>query len=366
MSMNSGQEQRTSVSEEARETPVPVSGKGATLQDVARAAGVTLGTASKAINGRGKLSQETRERVRGEARRLGFRFRNLEQGTPSVRRAMIGVLTSDIYGRFSLPLLMGMEEAFEGRAISAVLCTARDQEQEQAHIRMLLERQVDGIVVSARREDPRPPIDLGQARLPVIYAHTQVTDPGTLCVLPDDAQGARLAVEHLVNLGRRHFAHITGPGYFDAVRLREGAMRQVLAEHALPLSEERVLSGPWQESWGYTAAQYLLKQDSSIDALFCGSDQLARGAVEALHEQGVRIPDDVAVVGFDNWEPIASATRPALTTVDMNLQAVGQYVGQSLLDLLAGKLLSGITRLPCKLVIRESSRALSASGPSER
>ncbi|MBV9228980.1 MAG: LacI family DNA-binding transcriptional regulator [Chloroflexi bacterium] len=353
MSISEEKEQRISDAGQALQTSL--TGRGVTLQDVARAAGVTLGTASKAINGRGKLSLETRERVRSEARRLGFRFRELEQNVPVSRRAMIGVLTSDIYGRFSLPLLMGIEKAFGSRPVSAVLCATSDQTHEQEHLQMLLERQVDGIVVSARREDPRPPIDLGAASVPVIYAHTQVTDPHALCVLPDDAQGASLAVEHLIHSGRRHLAHITGPGYFEAVRLREGAMRRVMAEHALSLSEQRVLSGPWQESWGYTAAQYLIKQDPSIDALFCGSDQLARGAVEALHEMGVRIPDDVAVIGFDNWEPIACATRPALTTVDMNLEAVGHYVGQCLLDLLAGKLLSGIVRLPCTLVIRESS-----------
>jgi LacI family transcriptional regulator len=332
--------------------------KGVTLQDVARAAGVTIGTASKAINGRGKLRQETRERVRSEARRLGFRFRELEQDTLLEQRIMIGILTTDIYGRFSLPLVMGIEEAFGSRPISAVLSISRDQTSEQQHLQMLLERQVDGIVVSARREDPRPPIALGQASIPVVYAHTQVTDPSALCILPDDAQGARLAVEHLLQHGRRQFAHITGPGYFDAVRLRESAMRQVLAEYGIPLLEHRVLSGPWQESWGYTATQYILKQDPSIDALFCGSDQLARGAIEALHELGARIPDDVAVVGFDNWEPIACATRPALTTVDMNLEAVGRYVGQCLLDLLAGELLSGIVRLPCSLIVRDSSGAV--------
>jgi LacI family transcriptional regulator len=339
----------------------PATGKNVTLQDVAQAAGVTLGTASKAINGRGSLSQETRERVRNEARRLGFRFHDLEQDVPLKRRMMVGVLSSDIYGRFSLPLLAGIEEVFAGRSISAVLCTTRTYEQEQESIQMLLERHVDGIVVMARREDPRLPIDLKQATVPIVYAHTQVHDPSALCVLPDDAQGARLAVEHLVGLGRRRFAHITGPGYFDAVRLREGAMRQVLAEHAIPFAEQRVLSGPWEESWGYTAAQYLWKQDQAIDALFCGNDQLARGAIEALHELGVRIPDDVAVVGFDNWEPIATATRPALTSVDMNLQAIGQYVGKALLDLLAGKLLAGMTRLPCHLVVRASSGLLAAS-----
>lgn len=344
---------RDSADQQAVSTSTPT--KGATLRDVADAAGVTIGTASKAINGNGKLSQETRERVRSEARRLGFRFRELEQDEQVSQSAMIGVLTTDIYGRFSLPLLMGIEEAFGSRPISAVLSAVRDQREEQQHLKMLLERQVDGIIVSARREDTRLPIDLGQASLPVIYAHTQVTDPNMLCVLPDDAQGATLAVEHLIQTGRRQFAHITGPGYFEAVRLREGAMREVLARYSIPLPEHRVLSGPWQESWGYTAAQYLLKQDSSIDALFCGSDQLARGAVEALHDIGVRIPADIAVVGFDNWEPIACATRPALTTVDLNLEEIGRYVGQRMLDLLAGKLLSGTIRLPCKLIIRESS-----------
>lgn len=329
--------------------------KGATLQDVANAAGVTIGTASKAINGRGKLSQETRERVRNEARRLGFRFRELDRDAPVGQRAMIGVVTTDIYGRFSLPLVMGLEEAFAERPISAVLSVLRDPDQEKNHIQMLLERKVDGIVVSARREDPRPPINIGQTSIPVIYAHTQVVDPNALCVLPDDTQGARLAVEHLVQTGRKHIAHITGPGYFDAVRLREKALREVLKEHALPLPEHRVLSGPWQESWGYTTAQYLLKQDPAIDAIFCGSDQIARGAVEALHKLGIRVPDDIAIVGFDNWEPIACATSPQLTTVDMNLEAIGRYVGQSMLDLLAGKFHAGIVRLPCNLIIRASS-----------
>ncbi len=329
--------------------------KGATLLDVARAAGVTIGTASKAINGRGKLSQETRERVRDEARRLGFRFRELEHNSVADRMAMIGVLTTDMYGRFSLPLLMGIERAFDSRPVSAVLSAVHNETEEQQHLKMLLQRGVDGIVVSARREDPRPPLDIGQAGIPVVYAHTQTTDARALCVLPDDAQGVRLAIEHLIQMGRRQFAHITGPSYFEAVRLREGAMRQVLAEHAISLPEHRVLSGPWQESWGYTAAQYLIKQDPHLDALFCGSDQLARGAMEALHESGMRVPDDVAVVGFDNWEPIACATRPALTTVDMNLEAVGYHVGQSMLDLLAGKLLSGIVRLPCSLIVRGST-----------
>jgi LacI family transcriptional regulator len=329
-----------------------------TLDEVARAAGVTLGTASKALNGRGKLRLETRERVRAEAKRLGFRFRDLGMAALSSQGIMVGLLTTDSYGRFSIPLLTGIEEAFSARPISAFLCHSSDPEREQQHIDLLLARQVDGIIVSARREDPRPPIDIGRAHIPVVYAFTQVTDPGALCILPDEAHGARLATEHLLQLGRRQFAHITGPSYFEAVRLREGAMRQTLAEHNLTLPEHRVLSGPWQESWGYTATNFLFDQETSIDALFCGSDQLARGAIDALRERGIRMPQDVSIVGFDNWEPIASAARPALTTVDMNLAEVGRAAGESLLALLTGEVRSGIVRLPCKLIVRDSSRVV--------
>ncbi len=330
-----------------------------TLEDVARASGVTLGTASKALNGRGKLRQETRERVRSEARRLGFRFRDLGDAALANQGIMVGLLTTDSYGRFSIPLLQGIEEAFSSRPISAFLCQSSDPAREQQHIDLLLARQVDGIIVSARREDPRSPIDVGKAHIPVVYAFAQVTDPDTLCVLPDEAHGARLATEHLLQQGRRNFAHITGPSYFEATRLREVAMRETLAEHGISLPENQVLSGPWQESWGYTATNFLFDHDSSVDALFCGSDQLARGAIDALRERGIRVPDDVSVVGFDNWEPIASASRPSLTTVDMNLLQVGRYAGESLLALLSGEMRSGIVRLPCSLIVRDSSKRAS-------
>src|SRR6266581_6977094 len=104
------------------------SSRGVTLNDVARASGVTLGTASKALNGRGKLSPETRERVRSEAKRLGFRFRTLRQEEVAITGLLIGVLTTDNYGRFSMPLLTGIEDSFGTLPVSAVLCNSHDQE----------------------------------------------------------------------------------------------------------------------------------------------------------------------------------------------------------------------------------------------
>jgi LacI family transcriptional regulator len=136
-------------------------------------------------------------------------------------------------------------------------------------------------------------------------------------------------------------------------------MREVLHGHGLPLADDHVLAGTWSQRWGYEATCRLLDADPSIDGLFCGNDQLAVGAIEALREQGRRIPDDVAVVGFDNWAIFAEETRPPLTTVDMQIYELGRRAGVRMLGLLRGERESGIVRLPCRLVVRAS-----CGGPS--
>jgi LacI family transcriptional regulator len=112
--------------------------------------------------------------------------------------------------------------------------------------------------------------------------------------------------------------------------------------------------GSWSEAWGHEATSRLLASGRPIDAIFCGSDQIARGVVDALRERGVRIPADIAVVGFDNWEIIAEASRPPLTTVDMNLHELGQQAGARLIAMIRGAEEHGIRRVPCSLVVRAS------------
>ncbi len=329
-----------------------------TIYDVARAAGVTIGTVSKALNGRGKLRAETRERVQLEAERLGFRPNDLAQSLVRGRSLTVGLLTTDISGRFSIPLMMGIEDALGTAQISVFLCDARDDPvREQQHIESLLAKRVDGIIVTGRRIDPRPPIDVGNTGMPVLYAFTQVGDPHALCLLTDDAQGGRLATQHLLEHSRRHIAHVTGPAYFEAVQRRLAGMREVLNEHGLSLPERLTLFGPWAESWGHEAVGILLDSEPHIEAIFCGSDQLARGVVDALRERGVKVPDDIAVVGFDNWEVMAAAARPALTTVDLNLYELGKLAGTKMLAMTnasSAEKEAGIIYVPCSLIVRAS------------
>lgn len=326
-----------------------------TIRDVADAAGVTIGTASKAINGRGQLRVETRERVWAAAQRLEFRPNDLIKSLQRGRTFTVGLLTTDQQGRFSIPLLTGVEDALGAAEILVFLCNVRDDpERERKDIASLLAKQVDGIIVMGNRTDPRAPISVGRSGVPLVYAYTHVTDPAALCLLPDDAHGAVLAVSHLVSRGRRRIAHISGPLDWEAVEQRRAATAKVLADHGLPLPDRRVLHGHWSESWGYEAIGRLLARDQTIDAVFCGSDEIARGVMDGLRERGRSIPDDVAVVGFDNWEILAASARPPLTTVDMNLHELGREAARCLLAMVAGDHASGVRRLPCSLVVRDS------------
>lgn len=336
-----------------------------TLRDVAQAAGVSIGTASKALNERGQLRQETRRRVLAAAEQLGFHSNDLVHSLLRGRTYTVGLLTTDLYGRFSIPLLTGIEDALSAARLSVFLCTSRDDpRRERLNIQSLLAKQVDGVIIAGRRIDVRQPVDFGAARVPHLYAFTHVADPHALSVVPDDAHGGRLAVEHLLESGRRRLAHITGPTSFEAARLRAEAMQAVLTEHGLELPPYRLLHGSWDEDWGRVAVTTLLDRDPDIDGVFCGNDLIARGAADALRERGALVPDDVALVGFDDWEIIAAKTRPPLTTVDMNLYEVGRRAGEYLLAMITGETPAGIVRLPCRLVVRASSIATASTAGS--
>src|SRR5262249_46812642 len=333
-----------------------------TIWDVARVAGVSVSTVSKALNGRGQLREETRSLVQSAAERLNFRPNNLAQSLLRKRSFTVGLISTDSHGRFSIPLLEGIEDALEAARISVFLCTAADNlARERQHVSSLLAKQVDGIIVTGRRTDLRPPLDLAGFRAPLLYAFAQVADPGAVCLLPDDLGGARLAGEHLTRLGRTRIAHVTGPPRFEAVRQRRKGLRQALEREGIAWRPDRVLAGTWSEAWGHEAVERLLRVRPCIDAIFCGSDQIARGVVDALRERGVNVPEDVAVVGFDNWQIIAAATRPPLTTIDMNLHELGGQAGSRMLAMINdGKMQAGVVRLPCRLVVRRSCGALLA------
>ena len=328
-----------------------------TIRDVARAAGVSIGTVSKVMNHTGALAQATRDRVAAVAAELRFRPNALAQSLHSGMSGSIGLMSNDRYGRFTLPIMEGLEQVLAPAGIGVFMCNATDDPlREQSHIHQLMAKQIDGLVVTARKSDHRSSVDLRGLGVPVLYVFAQSDDPDAVILEPDDAGGARLAVGHLVALGRRRIAHITGPAYFEAVRLRLAGYRAELA--AAGLAELPVLHGPWSEAWGRQAVADLIAGGLMPDAMFCGNDQIARGAADALREAGLRVPQDVALIGFDNWDVMAEAARPPLSSIDMNLTELGAEAGRRMLAMIAGTAVTGPQRLPCTLILRGSAPAL--------
>jgi LacI family transcriptional regulator len=327
-----------------------------TITDVARLAGVSPGTASKALNGRGGISARTALRVRQAAEGLGYQPNALARGLLSGRSFSVGLITTDSFGRFSIPVVQGVEDALGPGRILVFLCESRDDRlREQHYLQALLERRVDGIIVTGRRQDRRDPIGR-DLRVPVVYAMAYSSDPADLSLVPDDEDGGALAVRHLLSTGRTSIGHLTGPQRFRAAVLRAAGAERALAEAGLNLAGGHTRYGEWTEEWGRHGTGLLLRSAPRLDAIFCGNDQIARGAADRLREAGRRVPGDVALVGFDNWDVIATASRPPLTTVDMNLRQLGRATGERLLSAVDGHPGSGRQLLPCRLVVRESSR----------
>lgn len=329
--------------------------KPVTLSDVARLAGVSIATASKALNGRRQVKAETRARVVEAAERLSFTPNALARSLLAGRTGTVGLLTSDLEGRFSIPILMGAEDAFGSGKTSVFLCDAReDTIREQYHLRALLARRVDGLIVVGARPDPRP--SLGpDIPVPVIYAYAPSEASTDLSLVSDNVGGGRMAIEHLLECGRSRIAHITGDRTYGAAQDRATGCLAALTEAGLPVAGGRVLFGSWSEAWGHNATRLLLEQNPETDAIFAGSDQIARGVLDALHQAGKDVPGDVAVIGFDNWESLAANARPPLTSIDINLKHLGRVAAQRLFAAIDGEPRSGIEQLPCRLVTRSST-----------
>jgi LacI family transcriptional regulator len=327
-----------------------------TINDVAVRAGVSLGTVSKALNGRGQLRAETRRRVVLAAQELGFHANMLARNLAEGRTYTVGVLTTDSFGRFTIPVMLGAEDALGAGQISVLLCDGRgDHIREQHYVRTLLARRVDGVIVTGRTTDPRR--SLGRdLPIPTVYARARSDNPDDLSLLHDDEQGATLAVRHLLATGRSHIAHVTGPYRHLAARDRAAGTISALEAAGLPLVLDEPLMGEWSERWGREAATILMRSGAQFDGVFCGSDQIARGVADALREAGRLVPDEVGIVGVDNWEVMAEGSRPPLTTIDLNLTELGHTAATKLLRAIEGHPLErGVQLMPCRLVTRRST-----------
>jgi len=332
-------------------------GRPSTLAEVAARAGVSLTTASKVINGQARVSDATRARVLQAARELTYTPNPMARSLVSGRSGTVGMIIVDsVSQRWAMPIMLGAEEALSQIDLTMIISDARGDRARLQHIvDRFRERKVDGVLVLGDN-NVRTPVLAPRLDRPTVYVYGE-TGGRDVVHVPDDAAGGALVAEHVLALGRRRVASVTGPEGARAVVQRSAGMQQALDAAGLALVAPAAHVG-WSQRAARAAAGQLLEGAPDVGAIVCGSDQIAAGVVEAVRASGRRIPDDVAVTGYDNWPIFALECEPPLTTVDMNLEALGAAAVRDLFGVIDGLPVGGGVRLHAPtLVVRGSTTA---------
>lgn len=327
-----------------------------TIRDVAADAGVSVSTVSKGLHGKGRMREETRQRIIASARRLGFRPNTNSTAGAGPREFTIGVMTRAGYIRYTAPLLGGIEDSLTAGMTRLILCDARrDVVRERHYLDSLIAQRVDGLIMTGLTTDPIPSVT-SRMPFPVVYAYITSDDPTDASITVDDEHGGYLAARQLVRQGCTSLLHITGPADLLAVRERIAGARRALAQHDLELPDQRIFHTAFRERAAFDSLPGLLA-DADIDGIFCGNDLLARGVADRLQLMGVSVPDDIAIVGYGNWALMAADTRPPLTSVDMNLYQIGRAAGLAMVKAIRSRPEPGVTKVSCALAVRDSCPA---------
>ncbi|MET7761496.1 LacI family DNA-binding transcriptional regulator [Streptomyces sp. NPDC005336] len=328
-----------------------------TLENVARHAGVSRATVSRVVNGSTKVGEESREAVRRAIHELGYIPNQAARSLVTQRTDSFALVLPEEPGRvfsddqFFPGVVRGVSQELEAADKQLVLMMARSPASRERIERFALARHVDGVMVASMHgADPLPPALAGMG-IPVV-CNERVPGPASLpYVGVDNAVGAALAVEHLVRAGHTRIVTVAGPQDMVAGIDRLAGYRAALGEARL---EAAVAVGDFTQESGAVAMRDLLDREPRLDAVFVASDLMAVGVLRALRQAGRRVPDDVAVVGFDDMET-ARYTDPPLTTVRQPIAEIGRRLARQLLRLAAGEDIEPALVLPTELVVRESA-----------
>ncbi|MEU8505989.1 LacI family DNA-binding transcriptional regulator [Streptomyces brevispora] len=336
------------------------SGGRPTLEEVAARAGVGRGTASRVINGSPRVSAHTREAVEAAVAELGYVPNRAARALAGNRTDAIALVVPEPESRFFAEpyfsdIVRGVGAALADTDMQLLLTLVGSDRERRRLAQYLTAHRVDGVLlVSVHADDPLPDL-LEQLGMPaVMNGRRSATEP-LPSVDSDNFEGARGAVEHLVSRGRRSIATITGRLDVYASQRRLDGYRKAVSEAGLEPDERLIAPADFSEEGGVRAMRELLARRPDVDAVFAASDLMAAGARQVLREAGRRIPDDVALIGFDD-SAVARHMDPALTSVRQPIEEMGRAMTRVLLDLIAGE---NAERpqivLPTELIVRDSS-----------
>lgn len=328
-----------------------------TIKDIARLSDVSIATVSKIINRKDQdISEATREKVLQVMEEHNYIPNTVARSLVTKKTKTIGLVIPDIRNPFFPELARGAEDKANEEGYNVIFCNTDDVlEKEERYIDMMIEKMVDGIIFTASSKRMLGLDHLKLSAIPIVVVDRDISFKGVKGrVVVDNRKGAYMAVKHLTDCGYRHIVFISGPLTNKPDIERWEGCKEALGELGVPEDKILIFEGNYKSGWGYEAVKLLLEKKIPFDGIFCGDDLIAIGAMKGLKEEGIKVPEQVGIVGFDDIY-MAKLMEPELTTIRQPNYEMGYRAAEMLIRVLEGMEGDQHVVLDTKLVIRKTT-----------
>jgi LacI family transcriptional regulator len=328
----------------------------ATIRDVAKLAGVSVATVSRYLNKNGYVNKDTEQRVAKAIEQLNYEPNAVARGLAGKQTGTIALILPDIANPFFPEIARGVVDVAQKHGFTVILCNSDDQGQkEKSYIEMLRKKYVDGIIFASNTLGQDDVEQMNKNNIPLVVLDRAPTRQSCSVIRSRNYEGAKLAVSHLLDIGCKKIAHLYGP------------QELITAKKRMLGYEESVLDFPWytpslmvpghfRMDGGLAAVKELFAKHPDVDGIFCGNDLMAIGALKGLHQLGVRVPEDVAIIGFDGIS-LTEITTPELTTIAQPNYDMGALAAKVLIETIqSGVMEAKLYELDVELIVRDSTK----------
>ncbi|WP_152266849.1 LacI family DNA-binding transcriptional regulator [Agriterribacter humi] len=340
--------------------------KPVTIKDIARKFRCSPSTVSRALNNHPSINEDTRRNLQEYAQKVGYQRNQVSLNLLNTKTASIGVIVPTINNYYESAIIEGIDAVLHPLGYTLNICVTNERYLlESEYVTKLLSNRVEGIFLSVSQETYDSGHyehleNVGKRNLPLIFIDRDYEGFSAGSVTIDDYHGAFAAVEHLISTGRKRIAHLKGPNGMAVTEQRFRGYTECLTKHGLPVEERLIINTNFKVESALEPTAQLLELDHRPDAIFGVNDQVAIGAMKVIREKGWRVPEDIAVVGFDN-SPISAYISPSLTSVGRPGRQIGEEAARIFLNYLDATTKKDVPVhivLPSELIVRDSSRGI--------
>ncbi len=331
--------------------------KNPTLKEVASLAQVSTATVSNVINNTKHVSESVKKQVFDAMEALNYKPNEIAKSLRVKQSRLIGILISDISNDFISKVVKGIENTLSEIGYNVLLCsTDSDFEKEKEYLNVFMGKRIDGLIISSSGTgDYEHYEDLIKAKVPVVFLNRCPDHLPSNMVMTNNIKGAYIATEHLIKHGHKKIGIITGPLHFSTGRDRFIGYQRALDDYGIPFKKEIVLEGCFNIESGYELTKKLFEEKMDLEALFISNNSMSLGAYKYIKEQGIKIPDEIAIYGYDDPE-WADIVDPPLSGIKQPAYQLGVYAAKKIVDTVQGNCTEtrGIKYLDPEMVVRKS------------